>query len=376
MKELLKKGFETYKTMRVAVDARMYNASGIGTYIQNLIGNNCYDFALGNQDELKDVKEIQNIIEYDSPIYGIKEQLKFPYKKLKKLKPDLLHIPHYNVPIFYRGNMIVTIHDTTHLVLDEFLPNKLAKIYAKIMMKIAIKKAKVILTVSENTKKDLIKYFKVDEDKIKVTYLGVKENIKEKSKEEIKYLYEKFNIPRNKKLLMYVGNLKPHKNLERLLEAFSKLENNNEYFLLLVGKAFENYNILEEREEELNIKKNVIHTGIVSEDELVDLYNLVNLFVFPSLYEGFGLPVIEALACGTKVACSNSSSLPEVGGNVVAYFNPNDIDAMAKVIGEELERTDTIEDRQRRIKWAKSFNWEKTSEEVKKAFALYENNKI
>lgn len=358
--------------MKVAVDARMYNASGIGTYIQNLVKNNCYDIALGNIEDLKNVKELRSIIVFNSPIYGIKEQLKFPYRELRKLKPDLLHIPHYNVPIFYRGDMIVTIHDLTHLVCEEFLPNKFAKIYAKIMLKIAIKKAKVILTVSENTKKDLIKYFNVDENKIKVTYLGVKDEIKEKSKEQIDYLYEKFRIPRDKKLLMYVGNLKPHKNLERLLQAFSKLKNKENYTLLLVGKSFANYNVLESREEELNIKDNVIHTGIVSENELVDLYNLVDLFVFPSLYEGFGLPIIEALRCGTKVACSNTSSLPEVGGDVVSYFNPKDIDEMAKVIEEESQKEDTIEQRQKRIDWAKSFDFKKTSEEVKKAFAIYD----
>ena len=357
--------------MKVAIDARMINASGIGTYIQNLVKNNCYNIALGNRDELKDINEINDIVDFNSKIYGIKEQLEFPYKELKKFKPDLLHIPHYNVPIFYRGNMIVTIHDTTHLVLDEFLPSKLAKIYANIMMRIAIKKAKVILTVSENSKKDLIKFFKVKEDKIIVTYLGVKESIHEKTKEEIDYLYEKFNIPRNKKILLYVGNLKPHKNLERLLQAFSKMKNNKEYVLLLVGKAFESYNVLEEKERELGIKENVIHTGIVSEDELVDLYNLVDLFVFPSLYEGFGLPVIEALRCGTKVACSNTSSLPEVGGDVVKYFNPKDTDEMTKAIEEELEKIDTHEDIQKRIDWAKNFNFKKTSEEVKKAFEKY-----
>ena len=360
--------------MKVAVDARMINMSGIGTYIQNLMKNKCYNIALGNINELKNVKEIDNIIVYNSPIYGIKEQLNFPYRELKKLKPDLLHVPHYNVPIFYRGNMIVTIHDTTHLVLEEFLPNKFAKIYAKIMMKIAIKKAKAILTVSENSKKDLIKYFNVDENKIKVTYLGVKDDIKEKSKDEIDYLYEKFSIPRNKKVLMYVGNLKPHKNLERLLQAFSKLKNKENYTLFLVGKAFENYDVLEEKERELNIKENVIHTGIVSEKELVDLYNLADLFVFPSLYEGFGLTVIEALRCGTKVACSNTSSLPEVGGDVVSYFDPKNVDEMTKVIEEEIEKLDTEEDRKKRIAWTQKFDFKETSEEIKKVFEFYSKN--
>lgn len=325
----------------------------------------------GNKEELEGIG-LDKIVEFNTPIYGIKEQLKFPYKELKNLKPDILHVPHYNVPIFYKGNMIVTIHDLTHLVYKEFFGSSLKILYAKIMMKIAIKKSKIVLTVSENTKRDLIKYFKVDENKIKVTYLGVKEAVREKPKQEIEYLYEKFKIPKDKKLLMYVGNLKPHKNLERLLISFSKMAESKDSVLLLVGKAFENYNVLYDREKELKIADKVIHTGIVTNEELVDLYNLIDLFVFPSLYEGFGLPVIEAMACGTKVACSNSSSLLEVGGKIIPYFDPKDTTNMKEVIEEELKRKDTEQDKQKRIEWARNFNWEKTSEEVKDAFALYE----
>lgn len=358
--------------MKVAIDARMYNMSGIGTYIQNLIKRDCYSIALGNENDLKNIKEIDEFVGFNSPIYGIKEQLKFPYKKLRKLNPDILHVPHYNVPIFYKGNLIVTIHDLTHLVHSEFLTNRFAKYYAKLMLKIAIKKSKVILTVSENTKKDLIRYFNVSEEKIKVTYLGVKDNVIEKSRDEIMYLYEKFGIPNDKKIIMYVGNLKPHKNLERLLDAFSRMENKDDCILLLVGKEFENYKTLENKEKELKIDNKVIHTGIIGEKELIDLYNLADLFVFPSLYEGFGLPVIEALACGTRVACSNTSSLPEVGADKVAYFNPEDVENIKNVIESELAKKDTQGDKLKRIEYAKNFNWDKTAKEVKEAFTLYE----
>ena len=126
--------------MKVAVDARMLKMSGIGTYIKNLMKNDCYQIALGNKEDIKELNKIDenNIIEFDSKIYGIKEQLKFPYKELKKMKPDILHVPHYNVPIFYRGKMVVTIHDLTHLKLKQFLPNKFAYLYAKFMMWVAI----------------------------------------------------------------------------------------------------------------------------------------------------------------------------------------------------------------------------------------------
>lgn len=351
--------------MRVAVDARMLKMSGIGVYISHLMENNLYDIALGNEEDLKKEK-VKEIIPFNSDIYGIKEQLKFPYRKLKKLKPDILHVPHYNVPIFYRGKMVVTIHDLTHLVLPEFLPNKFAKIYAKVMMAIAIKKASKILTVSQNTKKDLIKYFKVNPDKIEVIYIGAGEEFKEEKEEEYSYLYKKYNINKKDKILMYVGNLKPHKNLEKLLEAFSLLDNKEKYKLLLVGKAFSNYSNIIKREEELKIKDYIIHTGVVDQKELVDLYNLTDLFIFPSLYEGFGLPVIEALACATPVIASNVSSIPEVGGKEIGYFDPRNEKEIKKQIEKYTNKKITKEEKEKYINRAKFFDWKKTASKTKK----------
>ncbi len=341
--------------MKIAVDARMISMSGIGTYIQNLMKYGCYDIALGNKEDISKFSNKVQTIKFDSPIYGIKEQLKFPYKKLKKMKPDLLHVPHYNVPIFYKGKMIVTIHDLTHLIYPEFLPNKFAYYYAKFMIWIALKKACKIITVSENTKKDILERFKVNPDKIEVIYNAVGKEFIKKDKKNITYLYKKFDIPKDKKILMYVGNLKPHKNLERLLEAYSKIVEKDKTCLVLVGKAFSNYNILKEKEKSLSIDKNVIHTGIVNQKELVDLYNLADLFVFPSLYEGFGIPVIEALACETPVICSNTSSIPEVGGKYVTYIDPMNINQITEKINEVLAKNSNSIDA---TEWLKQFKGE------------------
>lgn len=342
--------------MKIAVDARMINMSGIGTYIQNLMKNDCYDIALGRKEEIEKIDNEIDTIEFDSPIYGIKEQLKFPYKKLKKENPDVLHVPHYNVPIFYRGKMVVTIHDLTHLLFPEFLPNKFAYFYAKFMIWIALKKADKVITVSKNTKNDILKMFKVNPDKIEVIYNGVGEEFVKKDKKEIQYLYEKFNIPKDKKIFMYVGNLKPHKNLERLLEAYSQIENKEETCFLLVGKAFEKYNVLEEKEKQLKIQEQVIHTGIVTKEELVDLYNLADLFIFPSLYEGFGLPILESLACGTTVICSNTSSMPEVGGNDVTYFNPLNLEEIKNAIKIHKEEGILTQEKLEQFSWKKASN--------------------
>lgn len=350
--------------MKVAVDARMLKMSGIGTYIQNMMKRDCYSIALGNKQELLEYNEyLENIVAFDSKIYGVKEQLHFPYKELKKLKPDVLHVPHYNVPIFYRGKMIVTIHDLTHLILPEFLPSKFAKWYAKFMIWIALKKATKVLVVSENTKKDILKMFKVNPSKIEVIYNGVGEEFVKKEKKKIEYLYNQYSIPKNKKLLMYVGNLKPHKNLSRLLEAFSKLKNVEDYRLILVGKAFTNQVNLKDVQDSLGISKYVIHTGMVEQDVLVDLYNLADLFVFPSLYEGFGLPILEALSCGTNVISSNTSSMPEVGGKCIEYFDPYNVEEMKKCI--EKNSKNNIKSKNSKNQLDK-FNWDEAARIFKK----------
>ena len=164
---------------------------------------------------------------------------------------------------------------------------------------------------------------------------------------------------------MYVGNLKKHKNLENLLEAFSKLKNIENYRLILVGKAFKNIDELNEKERLLNIDNYVVHTGVVNQEELVDFYNLADLFIFPSLYEGFGLPILESLKCGTPVICSNTSSMPEVGGKVVSYFNPYDIEEIKKSIEKHCDDKEKF-DKQKIEKWLKNFDWQNVSDQIKK----------
>lgn len=329
---------EYIRLMKIAIDARMIQMSGIGTYIKTLMGQGIYDIALGDKADIHRVDDSVSVIAYEDKIYGISEQLHFPGRELKKSGADMLHVPHYNVPVFYRGRLAVTIHDLTHLVLPEFLPNKFAYIYAKLMLGYAVRKAEVIFTVSENSKKDIMRFFKVREDKIAVVYNAVDSKFKVKERSEVEYLIDKYKLPHDKKVIMYVGNLKQHKNLGRLLEAYAKMNGKDDTCLVLVGKAFDSED-LTPKIKELGIENNVIRTGIIVDEELVDFYNLADLFVFPSLYEGFGIPPLEAMACGTPVVCSDNSSLPEVVGDAAYTFNPYDTDmirqAMEKVLSDE-----------------------------------------
>ncbi|MDR1759206.1 MAG: glycosyltransferase family 4 protein [Fibrobacter sp.] len=331
--------------LKIALDARMINKSGIGTYIKHII-NSGYQVILGNPSD-------GATIPFFAKNYSIKEQLFFPYKKLRREKIDVLHVPHLNIPVFYKGKLVITIHDLTHLKYPQFLPSKFHYFYFRFMIGLACKKASKILTVSENTKKDIIEFFNVKPDKISVTPLAAGKEFVHKNKSEVCYLQKKYRIPGAKKIILYVGNLLPHKNLNALLKAFDLLKNKDECCLVLVGKIFEN-------RLKLNIEEqSVICTGSVSQEELVDFYNLSDLFVFPSLYEGFGLPVLESLACGTPVACSNTSSLPEVGGNFAFYFDPeNELDIANKIEAALNTKTNSLE----LCEYSRKFSWKKTAQ--------------
>jgi len=348
---------------KLAIDSRIIIWTGIGTYLRNLLKFIDYAVILGNPALISK----QNVIPYTAPIYGIREQLSFPYRLLRKAKPDVLHIPHCNIPWFYRGKIVVTIHDLIHLIYPKFLAHKkyahvskLVYFYFYFLNWFACKRASHIIADSKNTKEDIIKFFKVKPEKISVIHLGVCEEFIIKEKSEVEYLHNKYSIPSDKKILLYVGNLTPHKNVEMLISAFAKMQNRNDCCLVLAGKAFDLFSG-NQKAKELGIEKSVFQTGFISQEELIDLYNLADLFVFPSIYEGFGLPVLESLACGTPVACSNISSLPEVGGELVFYFNPMDENDIAMQIDKALNSKQEPKELR---SYALQFSWEKTAEKT------------
>ena len=353
----------TEKTdLKIAIDARMVNRSGIGTCIQHWLRDVGYKIALGDPNDLKLYNNVPKFISFISSIYGYKEQLKFPYRALYREKPDVLHIPHCNVPLFYRGKMMVTIHDLTHLVYPEFLPFKLVHLYFKFIFWFVCKRADQIITVSESTKRDLLRFYKADESKITVIPLGIGTEFVKKTSSEIDYLHSKFNIPRDKKIILYVGNLLPHKNLNKLLEGFAQMKGRENCRLLLVGKVFDGRS-RGTCEKDLGIEELTIHAGMVSQEDLVNIYNLADLFVLPSLYEGFGLPVLEALACGTPVVCSNTSSLPEVGGSVAKYFDPKDASSIAKALENSIDDKGKYDDEIK--EWVSRFSWESCAKKIR-----------
>ncbi|MCK5595101.1 glycosyltransferase family 4 protein [bacterium] len=361
--------------MNIAIDARMILHSGIGTYTRNLITNildidkvNTYTL-LGREKELSKYAQKPNVSvkKFHSPIYGITEQVIEP---LKLWNTEFLHCPHYNIPVVYEGEMIVTVHDLIHLIFPQFLKNKAAYFYAKSLFKLMTVRAKKIIAVSESTKADIVNYLGVKEDNIVVIYNGVSEIFKkDASQEEREKLRDKLNL--RAKYILNISNMKAHKNIEVLIEAYSKLGKKGiEQKLLLVGGGKERVEELQIHAEKFNIAEDVVFLQNIDFEDLPVLYRICDVFVFPSLYEGFGLPLVEAMASKVPVVTSNVSSMPEVVGNAGITAEMNSADSLAEVIEKVIFDSRLREDMiNAGIKQIEKFNWQNTT---KKTLEIYE----
>ncbi len=319
-----------------------YAQTGIGNYIRNLLKfifeldreNEYIIFLLPEEyDNFKLPNERIKKVKVSSRWYSWKEQILFPFQIYRE-NLDLMHFTHFNSPILYFGKSIVTIHDITPF----FFPgHKMKSFIRKVSFRAvffsSVKKAIKVISVSENTKKDIVKYFKISSDKIEVTYEGVGERfaaINDKSK--IEELKKKYNI--NKPFIFYTGVWRNHKNLVGLIKAFGILKNKYrmDYNLVLGGNEDTYYPEVRKTWEELGLDKDIIRAGFIVQEELPVFYNAAKALVIPSFYEGFGLTALEAFASGTPVVSSNRTSLPEILGSAAVYFDPEDPEDMAEKI--------------------------------------------
>lgn len=326
---------------KIVIDIRMIGASGIGTYLQNLIPYIIKEFEavfLINKADLlyAEALNLQNIVLLKGDIYSIREQF-----ELKKKIPhcDLFWSPHFNIPILpiNARKRIVTIHDTYHLSYLKNLP-WLQKFYAKIFYSLATKLSNQIITVSNFSKNELKKYLNVSDEKINVIYNGVDTELFKKITDKTVLEKIKLKYGLANKFILTVGNVKPHKNLVNLIKAFQHMQQYEQpdYELVIIGKkdGFINrdYHVFDIINNDNALKNKINFTGYIPTEDLPFIYNLASVFVFPSLYEGFGLPPLEAFASGTLTVVSNKSSIPEICGEATTYFNPEDpMDISAKI---------------------------------------------
>lgn len=353
--------------MKIAIDARMYGQSGIGRYIRNLIAqlqiidkkNEYLVLHLDNDIKYQDnFHRIQANFEW----YGIREQIML-LRLLKSLKPDLVHFPHFNVPIFFKGKFVVTIHDLIHqhfsmkrsTTLNPLLYS-LKQLSYKVVFKNAVNRSCKIIVPSNFVKNQLVAGWKINEEKIVVTPEAVDKVIFNLSKKTV----SQSNI--KKPYIFYVGNAHPHKNVEGLIESFLKIkEKYTGLKLVLAGSDHYFWQRIKSKFQH----EDIVFTGQISDEELVSFYKNAECFVMPSYEEGFGIPILEAMACGCPVVASKLGALPEVGGGAAIYFDPaNKIDLINKIdkiLKSEKLRQELIKKGTERIKL---FNWEKLAKQT------------
>lgn len=353
--------------MHFIVDARMINASGIGTYIRNLLReisatNNFRISCIINQDQ-KDIILALGISEYiifKSKFFSPYEQIEY----LTKLpSADLFWSPHFNAPVLSLRKKIpkriVTIHDMfPYAYRDNF--NFISFQYINFLMKRSVSLSDLIFTVSEFSKSEILKYLQVPESKICTVPLGVDPG----------FSLNQDYIKKDKKYILCVGNVKPHKNIKRAIEAFNKIsEKISDYELVIVGKSDGFFSPEKGLESVLANNQRIRFTGFVTFNELREYYSNASLLLFPSLYEGFGLPVLEAMAFKLPIAASQHASIPEVGGDNIIYFNPESENEIANAIlnilnGKVRCKISSYEENLEKYTWKKCA--QKTIEYIKK----------
>jgi len=364
--------------VRIAIDARKWRDYGIGTYIRNLVRHmarldRTTEYVLIVQpadiEIAADLGENFRTVPDWSRNYSVREQFTVPLD-LRRERIDLFHAPHYVLPPLTPCKSVVTIHDCIHLRFPQYLPNRLAYVYARSSLWMATHRAARVLTVSETSKRDILRYFNVPEKKIDVIYNAIDERLGEApTAAEVDQVRERYQL--NDPFILYAGNIKPHKNLERLIEAFYRMRRGplEHIKLLIIGDEISKYATLRRTVHRLKLHKHVRFFGFVPDKTLASLYRLASVFVFPSLYEGFGLPPLEAMAAGTPVITSNVSSLPEVVGDAAILIDPYDLDAIAdamrRVLTDEALRQDL---RARGLARVKEFSWDRSISRVREIY--------
>ncbi|MEI6242482.1 MAG: glycosyltransferase family 1 protein [Chlamydiota bacterium] len=353
-------------TKHLCIDARMLSNSGIGTYLKNLIPRlkNDPNIMLSLIVHPEAAKKEPWISSYSllfssAPIYSLQEQLQLP-----RIIPtcDLFWSPHFAVPLLpiRAKKRIVTIHDLYHFAYFSTL-KVTEKLYTKIVIPFAVKTAAKVFTISQFSLEEMKKHLSINPEKIAVIPNGSidKKNLTQQKHQEI---LSKYNLP--SRFFLFVGNCKPHKNIKGLIEAFANLHSTDCY-LVIVGKykGFAHTENIHSLIQEKKLEKRVLVFSDITDEELPVFYSSATAFVFPSFYEGFGLPPLEAMTYGCPVIASSAASIPEVCKEAALYINPYDKEELTKAM-KEIENNPILREslRQKGIAHAQTFSWDITAQ--------------
>lgn len=374
---------------RIGIDARFYGplGKGLGRYTQEIVDRvttldrkNYYVVFLSHKNFDEFVSENPRVkkVLADVHWYGLAEQIIMP-RLIAQEKIDLMHFPHFNVPIFCPTKFVVTIHD---LILTKFPTTRastlgpvkyfLKNIAYRFVINRAIQRSERVIAVSHYTKDDIISQFNVDPKKIIMIYEGVaglEDSTDKRYAAKLKSAEILSGYCILEPYLLYVGNAYPHKNLEMLVSVFLKLRKKfSDLKLVLVGRDDYFYLRLKEfaqKESSLKDFEAIIFPGYVPDEDLQTLFKHAALYVFPSKYEGFGLPPLEAMSYGCPVVSSNATCLPEIMENAAIYFNPHDekkiVSVIQEILSDQFLRSELVKKGYEQIK---KYNWENAAHQT------------
>jgi alpha-1,3-rhamnosyl/mannosyltransferase len=361
------------------LDARTasHHFPGIGRYVFNLaramlplLENDqklilLHDPSQSSPWELPELIGIEvEVVDLPLSPFALRQQWLIP-GLLQRLKADVYHSPYYLMPYWPGVSTVLTIYDLIPLLYPHYSSAR-ARMIFRWATALALRAARQIVVISEATRCDLLAIYPLSAKRVTPIPLAAAPIFKPASSQAEADIRSRLNLP--ERYALYLGSNKPHKNLVRLVEAWARLQ--PQPFALLIAGAWDpRYPQARQQAEALALGQAIQFLGPVADRDLPALYSGAIFFVFPSEYEGFGLPVLEAMACGTPVACSNTASLPEVAGDAALMFDPTQVDDIARALASALSDAELRTDlRERGLRRAAHFTWERTAWETLKVY--------
>lgn len=371
--------------MRIAIDIRKINEFGVGTYIWNLVrnlaaldGRNEY-LLLGSQRNFHELGPLPanfKQLYQPEPASIWRNHCAIPWA-LRRQNVDLVHVPHHEAPMFLPSKLLVTVHDCVHLLFPQEDSSKFQKYRTYLRTKRVVEGAKHVLAVSNSTKEDLMNIFSLPETKISVVHNALDERFAfNHTPEERKQVLERYQL--KDPFVLYSGKIRPHKNLDRLIEAFAVLKSEvaeDERFknlkLIIIGDELSKHQYLRLTVVRSGVQQDVRFFGFVPYPILRVFYQSAALFAFPSLYEGFGLPPLEAMANRLPVIASNTSSLPEVLEDAAILVNPENVFEIARgmklILSDEMVRQKLVK---KGVEQVAKFSWKMAARKVLETYHM------
>lgn len=361
--------------MRIGYDLRRIQNPGIGRYMRQLV-DAVLRVAPSNEYVLITTPQMEGEIPHSANstvvatrarYYSVAEQFALP-RIAREYRLDLFHSPHFLMPVGAPCPVVVTIHDCIYIACPEDLSTAIGRYYYRFMMQTAARRAVKIITDSEHSRRDIVRFLGASYARISVVPCGVDQKFCPQPEQEVRRVREKYGITRE--FVFYTAIYKPRKNHARLLQEYALLRASGVHAQLVLGGPLdEGHKSLAAMARSVGIQQDLVLTGFIPDSDLPALYSAARLYACPSTYEGFGFTILEAMACGTPVVCHPATSLPEVGGDAVLYADANtpgefaaamklllcDSDAHARRVASGLHR-------------ARQFNWDDSARRTLRAY--------